>query len=157
MRTIRKRHWFIRRIAVGFAVAAFAAPVAQARIDAVPIVQAHTYQPGAPQIVKGPHDAMPPASMESGSVIPCVPACGHEELIAQSLVGAFADHFGSDAGSNPTLVASRFGRPNATTGGELEALNWQDVGIGAGLALALALLGGGAALATRRMGREQTA
>jgi hypothetical protein len=51
MRTTRRRNWFIKRIALGFAVAAFVAPVAQARVDegsiAQPkvessIVQAHT-------------------------------------------------------------------------------------------------------------------
>jgi hypothetical protein len=56
-------------------------------------------------------------------------------------------------------VASRFGRPNATTGDELASWNvdWQDAGIGAGLALALVLLGGGAALASRHVGRAQAA
>src|SRR4029450_10775204 len=56
-------------------------------------------------------------------------------------------------------VASRFGRPNATTGDELASWNvdWQDAGIGAALALALVLLGGGAALASRHVGRAQTA
>jgi hypothetical protein len=33
-------------------------------------------------------------------------------------------------------------------------INWDNAAIGAGLALALLLLGGGAALATRHMGRE---
>jgi hypothetical protein len=34
MRTIRKRNWFLRRIVLGFAVAAFAVPAAaQARVD----------------------------------------------------------------------------------------------------------------------------
>jgi hypothetical protein len=55
-------------------------------------------------------------------------------------------------------VASRFGRPNATTGPVAASnFSWDDAAIGAGLALALVLLGGGAALATRHMGREQTA
>jgi hypothetical protein len=35
--------------------------------------------------------------------------------------------------------------------------DWKDAGIGAGLALALVLLGGGAALASRHFGRAQTA
>jgi len=60
-------------------------------------------------------------------------------------------------GSRFALVASRFGRPNATTSTELEAINWNDAGIGAGFALLLVLLGGGAVLATRRVGRAQTA
>src|SRR5262245_14588371 len=54
MRTIRRRNWFIKRIALGLAVAAIAAPVAQASVD-----EGIPGQPSAPQIVegvKGPHD-----------------------------------------------------------------------------------------------------
>ena len=52
-------------------------------------------------------------------------------------------------------VASRFGRPNATTGDELatRGTSTTDAGIGAGLALALVLLGGGAALQPPRRPR----
>ena len=45
------------------------------------------------------------------------------------------------------------GEPQVVSAG----FDWKDAGIGAGLVLALVLLGGGAALATRRLGREQTA
>ncbi len=60
--------------------------------------------------------------------------------------------------SSPELFG-RFSRPNATTGDQVEAvnINWGDAAIGAGLALALVLVGGGAALATRQAGRTQTA
>ena len=56
-------------------------------------------------------------------------------------------------------LASRFGQPNATTGDQLASwnVNWTDAGIGAGLALALVLLGVGAALVSRHAGRAQTA
>ena len=33
MRSNRRRNWFLKRIAVGLAIAAFAAPVAQAKVD----------------------------------------------------------------------------------------------------------------------------
>src|SRR4029078_8010736 len=54
MRSNRRKNWFIKRIALGLAIAAFAAPVAQAKVDecSTPqaragrlIVEAHTYQP----------------------------------------------------------------------------------------------------------------
>ena len=37
------------------------------------------------------------------------------------------------------------------------SFDWKDAGVGAGLALALVLLGGGAALVSRHAGRAQTA
>src|SRR6187549_2186200 len=40
----RRRNWFIKRIALGFAVAAFAAPVAQAKVDEGSSIQANGYQ-----------------------------------------------------------------------------------------------------------------
>ena len=44
MRSNRRKNWFIKRIALGLAIAAFAAPVAQARIDEGSSVQANGYQ-----------------------------------------------------------------------------------------------------------------
>ena len=45
------------------------------------------------------------------------------------------------------------GEPQVVAAG----FDWKDAGVGAGLALALVLLGGGAALASRHVGRAQTA
>ena len=44
MRSNRRRNWFIKRFALGLAIAAFAAPVAQAKIDEGSSVQANGYQ-----------------------------------------------------------------------------------------------------------------
>lgn len=44
MRSNRRRNWLVKRIALGLAIAAFAAPVAQARIDEGSSVQANGYQ-----------------------------------------------------------------------------------------------------------------
>jgi len=44
MRSNRRRYWLIKRFALGLAIAAFAAPVAQARIDEGSSVQANGYQ-----------------------------------------------------------------------------------------------------------------
>ena len=44
MRSNRRRNWFIKRFALGLAIAAFAAPVAQAKVDEGSSVQANGYQ-----------------------------------------------------------------------------------------------------------------
>ena len=44
MRSNRRRNWFIKRIALGLAIAAFAAPVAQAKVDEGPAVQSNGFQ-----------------------------------------------------------------------------------------------------------------
>jgi hypothetical protein len=178
MRTIRRRNWFIRRFALGLAIAAFVAPVAQANVAESSIVQAHTYQP--------------------------VQAQGYQAFVtdfpsypAGNVADAGTQIANSDYPSlKPTVVASAYGMPRATPmdyainrGDLIEVVrstpsgspsdkiefvrtqprsigepqlvsagfDWKDAGIGAGLALALVLLGGGAALASRRVGRPQTA
>ena len=150
----RRRNWLIKRIALGFAVAAFVAPAAQARVDEGStaeakvensIVQAHTYQPVQANVTATrygmPHPL--PHDPTLGTPSPHDPAL---------FVGTQPEH------SAPAVsVASRFGRPNATTSTELEAVNWNDAGIGAGFALLLVLLGGGAMLVARHVGTAQTA
>ena len=44
MRSNRRKNWFIKRIALGLAIAAVAAPVAQAKMDEGSSVQANGYQ-----------------------------------------------------------------------------------------------------------------
>ena len=155
----RRRNWFIKRIALGFAVAAVAAPVAQgeggrgvemARAKAQnsiaqvqnSIAQAHTYQPVHANVTAAlrgprPHD---PALR---------PPSPHDPMLLVSTQ--------PQSPAPAVSVASRFGRPNATTGTDLEAVNWSDAGFGASIALLLVLLGGGAALAMRHEGYAQTA
>ena len=195
MRSNRRRNWFLKRIALGLAVAAVAAPVAQARVDVgIPgqpnspaeVVQAFAYadhgmpsaMPSDYALARGdqieliraqtrvtgsdvvaadygmpramPHDY----ALSSGDQIEVVRATPRGNAIDQiEFVRTQPREI-----SEPQL-ASRFGQPNATTGDELASWNvdWTDAGIGAGLALALVLLGGGAALASRHVGRAQTA
>jgi hypothetical protein len=152
MRSNRRRNWFIRRIALGFAVAAFVAPAAQARVDEGSttqakvensIVQAHTYQPVQANLTAAGMPRPLPHDPALGTPSPHDPAL---------FVGTQPER------SAPAVsVASRFGHPNATTSTELEAVNWNDAGIGAGFALLLVLLGGGAVLASRQLGHAQTA
>jgi hypothetical protein len=179
MRSNRRRNWLIRRIALGFAVAAFAAPVAQASVDNLgwPGVNPSDYAastvkasdtlgwPGvnpsdyAASAVKGSAYGMPrPTAMDyaisRGDLI---------EVVRSTPTATSSDKI-EFVRTQPRSItepqlASRFVRPNTTTGDELASWNvdWQDAGIGAGLALALVLLGGGAALASRHVGRAQTA
>lgn len=134
MHKIRKRNWLIKRIALGFAVAALFAPVAQAKVDESAVVQAHTYQP--------------------------VPANGYQAFV-------------TDFPSYPAVVTGQHSWPGVDpTSGQVYPLyhvssvvdssttssfDWRYAGIGAGLVLALVLLGGGAVLATRKLSRAQTA
>jgi hypothetical protein len=214
MRSNRRRNWFIRRIALGFAVAAFVAPVAQARIDegqqvrsSSPALKAIAYREFSAQsglrgdqievvrsvprstgssVVAGDY-GMPRAlpvdyALSKGDQIEVVRAqprgSSSDEIRALPVDYALSkgdqvevvrtQPRGSSSAeiefvrtqprsTSPALVASRFGRPNATTSTELAAFDWNDAGIGAGLMLGLLLLGGAAAVTTRYMGRAQTA
>jgi hypothetical protein len=151
MRNNRRRNWFIKRIALGFAVAAFVAPVAQAKVDEG--IQGQLNTAGAnvkPIPYRWPSSA--DKLIKSSGPLPHDPALGtpspHDPAM---FVGT------QPRGAAPALVASRFGRPNATASTELEAVNWKDAVIGAGFAVGLVLLGFGAALASRHGGRAQTA
>jgi hypothetical protein len=193
MRSNRKRNWLIKRIALGFAVAAFVAPVAQASVDVgIP------GQPNAPQIAEGsqvtfgpgPHSLPWGYKLHSGdqieltrveqprstgdSIVPSdygMPrAMPHDYALSSGdqieVVRGLPQGTSSDKiefvrthprSTSPELFG-RFARPGSTTGDEASwNINWEDAGIGAGLALALVLLGGGAVLVTRHSNRVQTA
>jgi hypothetical protein len=168
MRSNRRRNWFIKRIALGFAVAAFAAPVAQAQVDegSIPqakaessIVQAHTYQPVQangyhPFITDFPSYANVVDASDYGMPRPTATdyAISRGDLI--EVVRSTPNATPSDKIEFVRTTQPRsFGEPQVVSAG----LDWKDAGIGAGLALALVLLGGGAALASRHVGRTQTA
>jgi hypothetical protein len=159
MRSNRRRNWLIKRIALGFAVAAVAAPVAQARVDeGIPgqpnstgeVAKAIAYRSFVTVVpsvktVKAADYGMPRAlpsdyALSKGDQI---------EVVRSQPQGTLSD--------NIEFVRSQ---PRSTGSPELVAssnFNWDDAAIGAGFALALVLLGGGAALATRHSGRAQTA
>jgi hypothetical protein len=174
MRTIRRRNWLIKRIALGLAIAAFAAPVAQAGVD---------------EGIQG----QPNAANESFKPIPYRWPSSSDEALKSNGYQPFVTDFPSYAN---VVDASDYGMPRPTAmdyaisrGDLIEVVrstpsrapsdkiefvrtqprsigepqvvsagfDWKDAGIGAGLALALVLLGGGAVLATRHVGRAQTA
>jgi hypothetical protein len=195
MRSNRRRNWLIKRIVLGLAIGAFAAPVAQASVDiGIPgqpnspaeVVQAFAYadhgmpsaMPSEFALARGDHIEIMRAqgrSTGNGFVasdygMPRPTATDYAisrgdliEVVRSTPTATSSDKIEfvrtQPRSTGEPQVASRFGRPNATTGDELASWNvdWQDAGIGAGVALALVLLGGGAALASRQVGRAQTA
>ena len=194
MRTIRRRNWFIRRFALGLAIAAFVAPVAQARVDESSIVQAHTYQPVQAQGYQAFATDFPSSRVNaSNEVVKPIPYRWPSS--GDALKGIAYRQFVTDFPSSQ-VNASDYGMPRAmpvdyalNRGDQIEVVralpsgspsdkiefvrtqprsigepqvvaagfDWKDAGIGAGLALALVLLGAGAALASRHVGRAQTA
>ena len=170
MRSNRRKNWFIKRIALGLAIAAFAAPVAQAKVDegSTPqartessIVQAHTYQPvqagsdgvyqqfatdfpSTANLVDASDYGMPRATPQDYAI-------SRGDLI--EVVRSTPNGTSSDKIEFVRTQPRSIGEPQVVSAG----FDWKDAGIGAGLALALVLLGGGAALASRHVGRAQTA
>jgi hypothetical protein len=174
MRTTRRRNWFIKRIALGFAVAALVAPAAQARVAESSVVAAHTYQPVQANESVKPIPYRWPSSADHVKAIayrqfglPSSPAVSWTDpgiVATPSDYQAFATDFPSSSQVQPRSISEpriEFIRTHPRSIGEPQVvsagLEWKDAGIGAGLVLALVLLGGGAVLATRHVGREQTA
>ena len=162
MRSNRRRNWFIKRFALGLAIAAIAAPVAQAKVDEGSSVQANGYQAFVTDFPSSQVNASDYGMPRAMPVDYAVNRGDQIEVVRALPSGSPSDKIEfvrtqSRSISEPQ-VASRFARPNTTSGDELASWNvdWQDAGIGAGLALVLVLLGGGAALASRH-GRAQTA
>jgi hypothetical protein len=150
MRSNRRGNWFIKRIALGLAIAAVAAPVAQAKVDEGSSVQANGYQafatdfPSYANVVDASDYGMPRPTatdyaISRGDLI---------EVVRSTPNGTPSDKI-EFVRSQPRSI----GEPQVVSAG----FDWKDAGIGAGLALALVLLGGGAALASRHVGRAQTA
>ena len=168
MRTIRRRNWFIRRFALGLAIAAFAAPAAQATVDEGSSVQANGLsgvRDGLPLsavrgrsptgIVNSDYPSLKPTVVASAYGMPrATPmdyAINRGDLI--EVVRSTPSGSPSDKIEFVRTQPRSIGEPQLVSAG----FDWKDAGIGAGLALALVLLGGGAALASRRVGRPQTA
>jgi hypothetical protein len=155
MRTIRRRNWFITRIALGLAIAAIAAPVAQARVD-----EGSSVQPSKRSV----QTAMSRADIRQGIEMRRLDA-RYAGYLDDDFVGAHKPHVlggalaRGDSQVAPSVVASILGdQPSASVDQpSATGFHWKDAGIGAGLALALVLLGGGAMLVTRHVGRAQTA
>jgi hypothetical protein len=158
MRSNRRRNWLIKRIALGLAIAAFAAPVAQASVDeGIPgqpnspaEMQAGDYEPF---LTDFPSYANVVDASDYGMPRPTATdyAISRGDLI--EVVRSTPSGSPSDKIEFVRTQPRSIGEPQVVSAG----FDWKDAGIGAGLALALVLLGVGAALASRHIGRAQTA
>ena len=150
MRSNRRKNWFIKRIALGLAIAAVAAPVAQAKVDEGSSVQANSYQafatdfPSYANVVNASDYGMPRPTATDYAI-------SRGDLI--EVVRSTPNGTPSDKIEFVRTQPRSIGEPQVVSAG----FDWKDAGIGAGLALALVLLGVGAALASRHLGRAQTA
>ena len=150
MRSNRRKNWFIKRIALGLAIAAVAAPVAQAKVDEGSSVQANSYQafatdfPSYANVVNASDYGMPRPTATDYAI-------SRGDLI--EVVRSTPNGTPSDKIEFVRTQPRSIGEPQVVSAG----FDWKDAGIGAGLALALVLLGVGAALASRQVGRAQTA
>ena len=185
MRSNRRRNWFIKRIALGLAIAAVATPVAQAKVDEGSSVQANGYQAFVTDFPSSEVNAsdygMPRAmpvdyAVNRGDQIELVrlqPRSTGATFVAADygMPRAMPNDYALASGDQIEVVR---GLPQNTSSDKIEfvrtqprsigepqvvaaGFDWKDAGIGAGLALALVLLGVGAALASRQVGRAQTA
>ena len=167
MRSNRRRNWFIKRFALGLAIAAIAAPVAQAKIDEGSSVQANGYQafvtdfPSVPSgqfakgIVNSDYPSLKPTVVASAYGMPRATPMDYAINRGDQIevVRALPSGSPSDKIEFVRTQPRSIGEPQVVAAG----FDWKDAGVGAGLALALVLLGGGAALASRHVGRAQTA
>lgn len=146
--SFRRRNWFLKRLVLGFAVAGLVVPAAaQARVDEglkglpnsiAEISKGSTAQVGPSglphaglnEYLKG-RDGIEMARLNPRSTV------RNSDLIEQVRVSPREV-------STPQVVSS-------------PGFDWSDAGIGAGFVLGLVLVGGAAFVATRRLGRPQTA
>jgi hypothetical protein len=174
-----KRNWIVKRMVLGFAVAGLVVPAAaQARVD-----EGGLGQPNATSelVVKG--DKAQTDFAAEGQVNTFVPfVTDFPKYESTSNVSTGTPVGMPSAGLNEYLKArdgievARLQPRNEVRAGDLienvrleprtvstpqvvssPGFDWSDAGIGAGLALILVLAGGGALIATRHMGRTQTA
>ena len=178
MRSNRRRNWFIKRFALGLAIAAVAAPVAQAKMDESSFVQANGYQSFATDFPSSRRSTRPQqielVRVEQPRLTPSAAALAGESdrarpsrqprstperrrvrpaAIRSRSCSALPHGSPSDKIEFVRTQPRSIGEPQVVSAG----FDWKDAGIGAGLALALVLLGVGAALASRHVGRAQTA
>jgi hypothetical protein len=138
MRSVRKRNWFLKRIILGFAVAALVAPAAaQARLDEAGVGGLNKIvSPSAAGAIKA-------HQLQAGNL-------ANDELISR--VGQT-----SWPGIDPTTGQSYPRWSSSTEVVVASGFDWNDAAIGAGIALGLVLLGGAGFRVTRHVGKAQTA
>ena len=186
MRSNRRRNWLIKRIALGLAVAAVAAPVAQAKLDEGSSVQSKGFQAfvtdfpstsginasdyGMPRALPSDYFQVRGDQIE---VVRALPRSTGSDVVAADygMPRAMPNDYALASGDLIEVVRAQ---PKATSSDKIEfvrtqprsigepqvvaaGFDWNDAAIGGGLALGLVLLGWGAVLASRHLGRPQTA
>jgi hypothetical protein len=143
MRSIRKRNWFLRRIVLGFAVAAFVAPAAaQARLAEVSGAGSNT----------STELRMAPSPSAAGAIRAHQLQVGN---LADDVLISRGGH--SWPGIDPSSGQSHPRWSSSTEVVTANGFDWNNAGVGAGIALGLVLLGGVAFRVTSRLGKAQTA
>jgi hypothetical protein len=161
-----KRNWMVKRMVLGFAVAALVVPaVAQARVDS------GIGMPNSANQVKG--DVFVPfvtdfpryewtsnvSSVNTATPIGLPSAGLNEYLKARDGIEVARLQPRNEVRSGDLIENVRLEPRTVSTPQVVSSpgFDWSDAGIGAGLALALVLAAGAAFIATRHMGRTQTA
>jgi hypothetical protein len=161
-----KRNWMIKRMVLGFAVAALVVPaVAQARVDS------GIGMPNPANQVKG--DVFVPfvtdfpkyewtsngSNVSAGTPVGLPSAGLNDYLKARDGIEVVRLQPRNEVRSGDLIENVRLAPRSVSTPQVVSSpgFDWSDAGIGAGLALALVLAGGAAFIATRHMGRTQTA
>jgi hypothetical protein len=181
MRSNWRKNWFIKRVALGLAIAAVAAPVAQAKMDEGSSVQANGYHAFVTDFPTSAGINESSKAMPTGYVLRRDPvelvrsehrSTGNDVIAAAyGMPRAMPVDYAVNRGDQIEVVRAlpsgspsdkiEFVRTQPRSIGEPQVVSagfdWKDAGIGAGLALALVLLGLAAALASRHVGRTQTA
>ena len=189
MRSNRRRNWLVKRIALGLAIAAFAAPVAQAKLDegsssGTQAVSAGDY--GMPRAMPSDYALASGDYIEVVRAQPKSPSVDKIELVRVEQPRSTGDNVVAADYGMPRAMPNDYalasgdqievvrGLPQATSSDNIEfvrtqprsigepqvvaaGFDWNDAAIGAGLAVGLLLLGWGAAVATKHLGRPQTA
>lgn len=160
---IWRRNWIIKRIALGFAVASLVAPAAaQARVD-----EGIAGQPNSShEIAKGAYVAFATdfpkyesTQVQAGNPSGMPNAGLNVYLQSRDGIEVVRTQPRSTARSSDGIENVRV-TPRGNSGSDLVSspgFNWGDAGIGAGLAIALVLMGGAAFRVTRYSGKPQTA
>jgi hypothetical protein len=143
MGRIRRRNWFLKRIVLGFAVAAFVAPAAQARVDEGGVAGSSTGTELRSMVSPSVAGAIKAHQVQVGNL-------SNDELISRKGQSSWP-------GVDPTSGQTSPRWSSSTEVVSAKGFDWNDAGVGAGIALGLVLLGGAAFRVTSRLGKAQTA
>jgi hypothetical protein len=146
--TNRIKQRMLRRIALAFAVAAVAAPTAQA----VPLEPGAT-EASVPRGNTAPHGTTIPQQYGMPTAMPSDYAANRSDRIELARLNerVGGDVRGLDGVENVRVEPRGLDKPVLVS--DTSSFNWGDAGIGAALAFAAILLAGAAALSARQYGR----